>query len=116
MPGEGSRVRTLSIETRGTDTRQRIIEAVWEVLAENGLPGLTVRLVGQKAGIFKKYGITLENFGTAGAGETVQAVISGCVVNGFSQRMTANQSPADLRRFRIPMAESCFILPDQPVK
>jgi AcrR family transcriptional regulator len=51
MPGEGSRVRTLSIETRGTDTRQRIIEAVWEVLAENGLPGLTVRLVGQKAGI-----------------------------------------------------------------
>jgi AcrR family transcriptional regulator len=41
----------LSIERRGTDTRQRIIEAVWEVLAEKGLPGLTVRLVGQKAGI-----------------------------------------------------------------
>lgn len=51
MPGEGSRVRTLSMEKRGTDTRQRIIEAVWEVLVENGLPGLTVRLVGQKAGI-----------------------------------------------------------------
>ena len=34
-------------------------------------------ILGQKAGIFKKYGITLENFGTAGAGETVQAVISG---------------------------------------
>src|SRR5436853_3589045 len=34
-------------------------------------------VLGQKAGIFKKHGITLENFGTAGAGETVQAVISG---------------------------------------
>ena len=44
-------MRTVSAEQRGTDTRQRIIEAVWEVLAENGLPGLTVRLVGQKAGI-----------------------------------------------------------------
>ncbi|MCC6775465.1 MAG: ABC transporter substrate-binding protein [Hyphomicrobiales bacterium] len=34
-------------------------------------------ILGQRAGIFKKQGITLENFGTAGAGETVQAVISG---------------------------------------
>ena len=34
-------------------------------------------ILGQKAGIFKKQGIMLENFGTAGAGETVQAVISG---------------------------------------
>jgi NitT/TauT family transport system substrate-binding protein len=34
-------------------------------------------ILGQKAGIFKKHGITLEIFGTAGAGETVQAVISG---------------------------------------
>ena len=41
----------MNIATRGSGTRQRIIEAVWEVLAEKGLPGLTVRLVGQKAGI-----------------------------------------------------------------
>jgi NitT/TauT family transport system substrate-binding protein len=34
-------------------------------------------ILGEKAGIFKKHGIALENFGTAGAGETVQAVISG---------------------------------------
>ena len=34
-------------------------------------------ILGQKAGIFKKHGLTLEIFGTAGAGETVQAVISG---------------------------------------
>ena len=34
-------------------------------------------ILGQKAGIFKKHGIVNEIFGTAGAGETVQAVISG---------------------------------------
>jgi NitT/TauT family transport system substrate-binding protein len=39
---------------------------------ENQAPTL-----GQEVGIFKKYNLALENFGTAGAGETVQAVISG---------------------------------------
>lgn len=34
-------------------------------------------LLGQDAGIFKKHGLVLENFGTNGAGETLQAVISG---------------------------------------
>lgn len=34
-------------------------------------------ILGQQAGIFKKHGLVLENFGTAGAGETGQAVISG---------------------------------------
>lgn len=38
-------------ELRGNETRQRIIEAVWSVMAENGLSRLTVRLVGQKAGV-----------------------------------------------------------------
>jgi NitT/TauT family transport system substrate-binding protein len=33
--------------------------------------------LGQDAGIFKKHGLVLENVGTAGAGETLQAVISG---------------------------------------
>ncbi|HMJ42874.1 MAG TPA: ABC transporter substrate-binding protein, partial [Pseudolabrys sp.] len=33
--------------------------------------------LGQDAGIFKKHGLVLENVGTAGAGETIQAVISG---------------------------------------
>ncbi|ARQ00619.1 ABC transporter substrate-binding protein [Pseudorhodoplanes sinuspersici] len=33
--------------------------------------------LGMKAGIFQKHGIVLENFGTQGAGETLQAVISG---------------------------------------
>jgi NitT/TauT family transport system substrate-binding protein len=38
---------------------------------ENQAPTL-----GQDAGIFKKHGLVLENFGTAGAGETMQPVIS----------------------------------------
>ena len=33
--------------------------------------------LGMKAGIFQKHGIALETFGTQGAGETMQAVISG---------------------------------------
>ncbi len=39
---------------------------------ENQAPTL-----GQDAGIFKKHGLVLENIGTAGAGETMQPVISG---------------------------------------
>ncbi|HET7191330.1 MAG TPA: ABC transporter substrate-binding protein [Pseudolabrys sp.] len=39
---------------------------------ENQAPTL-----GQDAGIFKKHGLILENTGTQGAGETIQAVISG---------------------------------------
>src|SRR5947199_3860744 len=39
---------------------------------ENQAPTL-----GQDAGIFKKYNLALENVGTEGAGETIQAVISG---------------------------------------
>jgi NitT/TauT family transport system substrate-binding protein len=33
--------------------------------------------LGQDAGIFKKHGLTLDNFGTAGAGETMQPIIAG---------------------------------------
>src|SRR6202521_5306151 len=39
---------------------------------ENQMPSL-----GQDAGIFKKYGLTLDNFGTAGAGENMQPIIAG---------------------------------------
>src|SRR5262249_23261140 len=38
---------------------------------ENQAPTL-----GRDAGIFKKHGLVLENFGTAGAGETLQPIIS----------------------------------------
>lgn len=47
------RRRTTAVVRAGADargdTRQRIIEAVWDVLADRGLPGLTVRLVGERA-------------------------------------------------------------------
>ncbi len=39
---------------------------------ENQMPTL-----GQDAGIFKKHNLVLDNFGTAGAGETLQPIISG---------------------------------------
>src|SRR4051812_16411170 len=39
--------------------------------------------LGQKAGIFKKHGIVLENFGTQGGGETLQAIISGAADIGI---------------------------------
>src|SRR3974377_2257021 len=39
---------------------------------ENQAPTL-----GQEVGIFKKHGLVLETFGTAGAGETLQPIISG---------------------------------------
>jgi NitT/TauT family transport system substrate-binding protein len=39
---------------------------------ENQMPTL-----GQDAGIFKKHGLVLDNFGTAGAGETIQPIIAG---------------------------------------
>ena len=45
---------------------------------ENAAPEL-----GQKAGIFKKHGLTLELLYTQGAGETMQAVISGSVDIGI---------------------------------
>src|SRR3984893_4368572 len=39
---------------------------------QNQMPTL-----GQDAGIFKKHGLVLDNFGTAGAGETMQPIIAG---------------------------------------
>ena len=38
-------------ERRATDTRQRIVEAAWGVIAERGLAGLTTRHVASAAGI-----------------------------------------------------------------
>jgi AcrR family transcriptional regulator len=38
-------------EHRGSDTRQRIVEAAWRVIAERGLAGLTTRRVARAAGV-----------------------------------------------------------------
>ena len=63
-------VALLSLPAAAEDTFKLAIGQInnWE----NQAPTL-----GQDAGIFKKHGLMLESFGTAGAGETVQAVISG---------------------------------------
>ncbi len=44
----------------------------------------SVSEIGQRAGIFKKHGLTLELVYTQGAGETQQAVISGSVDLGIA--------------------------------
>jgi AcrR family transcriptional regulator len=38
-------------EARGAETRQRIVQAAWNVIAERGLASLTTRLVAREAGI-----------------------------------------------------------------
>jgi NitT/TauT family transport system substrate-binding protein len=81
-------------------------------------------VLGQKAGIFKKYGITLENFGTAGAGETVQAVISGSAdfgVNvGLSGVMRAFAKGAPIRVFGANFTGASdiffYVRADSPIK
>jgi AcrR family transcriptional regulator len=42
---------TTAREARGAETRRRIVEAAWHVIAERGLGGLTTRLVAARAGI-----------------------------------------------------------------
>jgi NitT/TauT family transport system substrate-binding protein len=60
----------LAVPARADDTLKIAIGQInnWE----NQMPTL-----GQDAGIFKKYGLVLDNFGTAGAGETMQPIIAG---------------------------------------
>src|SRR5476649_1055537 len=59
---------------------------------ENQAPTL-----GQDAGIFKKHGLVLENVGTAGAGETMQPVISGSADIGAAGVMRAYSKGAPVR-------------------
>src|ERR1700739_4772547 len=63
-------ILTLAQSARAEDSLKIAIGQInnWE----NQAPTL-----GPDAGIFKKYSLNLETFGTAGAGETIQAVISG---------------------------------------
>jgi NitT/TauT family transport system substrate-binding protein len=55
--------------------------------------------LGQRAGIFNRHGLVLENFGTQGGGETLQAVISGAADIGIgigtvgAMRAFANGAP-----------------------
>src|SRR5258708_24829922 len=73
---------------------------------ENQMPTL-----GQDAGIFKKYGLVLDNFGTAGAGGAMQPLIAGRAaigigggvaggVRGFSEEGPGRRLPAPPNRTR----------------
>src|SRR5215217_5090608 len=53
-------------------------------VGQRGLWDTAVSDLGQRAGIFKKHGLTLELLYTQGAGETQQAVIAGSVDIGVA--------------------------------
>ncbi len=81
-------------------------------------------LIGQEAGIFKKHGIVLENFGTNGAGETLQAVISGSadigIGMGTSGAMRAFVRGAPVRMLAPAFTGSndlyWYVKADSPIK
>ena len=63
----------LALSATPASAQDKIKVAIGQIDAwANQIPTL-----GMQAGIFQKHGIELENFGTQGAGETLQAVISG---------------------------------------
>jgi len=69
----GFAVLLASATASATLAQDRLKLAIGQIDAwSNQVPTL-----GMHAGIFQKHGIVLENFGTQGAGETIQAVISG---------------------------------------
>jgi NitT/TauT family transport system substrate-binding protein len=69
----GFAVLLASVTASPTFAQDKLKLAIGQIDAwSNQVPTL-----GMHAGIFQKHGIVLENFGTQGAGETIQAVISG---------------------------------------
>lgn len=80
--------------------------------------------LGMQAGIFQKHGIELENFGTQGAGETLQAVISGSAEIGIgigtSGAMRAFARGAPVRVIAAAYAgtgdQYWYVKPDSPLK
>jgi NitT/TauT family transport system substrate-binding protein len=80
--------------------------------------------LGMQAGIFQKHGIVLENFGTQGAGETLQAVISGSadigIGIGTSGAMRAFVRGAPIRVIAAAYAgtgdQYWYVKPDSPLK
>jgi NitT/TauT family transport system substrate-binding protein len=86
---------------------------------ENQAPTL-----GQEAGIFKKHGLVLETFGTAGAGETLQPIISGSadigIGVGVAGVMRAFASGAPVRILAPSFTGSTdlywYVKADSPIK
>ena len=90
MPLVGFALLLASVTASPTFGQDRLKLAVGQIDAwSNQVPTL-----GEYAGIFQKHGIALENFGTQGAGETIQAVISGSADIGIGVGM-----PGAMRAF-----------------
>ncbi len=75
---------TLAIVLGATQAQVQAQETVKLAVGQRGNWDTSVSEIGQRAGIFKKYGLVLEIVYTQGAGETQQAVISGSVDIGVA--------------------------------
>lgn len=93
-------------------------------VGQRGLWDTSISEVGQRAGIFKKHGLTLEILYTQGAGETQQVVISGAVdlgvATGIMGTLSAYSKGAPVR---IISAETTgagdlywYVKADSPIK
>ena len=118
-------LRTLALvlslaASTGAAAQDRLKVAIGQIDAwANQMPTL-----GMQAGIFQKHGIMLENFGTQGAGETLQAVISGSadigIGIGTSGAMRAFTRGAPIRVLAAAYAgtgdQYWYVKPDSPLK
>jgi NitT/TauT family transport system substrate-binding protein len=113
-------VATLTLTTSAAFSDDTLKLAV----GQRGLWDTSVSEVGQRAGIFKKHGLTLEILYTQGAGETQQAVISGAVdigvAGGIMGALSAYSKGAPVR---IISAETTgagdlywYVKADSPIK
>jgi NitT/TauT family transport system substrate-binding protein len=108
------------VAATGAAAQDRLKVAIGQIDAwANQMPTL-----GMQAGIFQKHGIVLENFGTQGAGETLQAVISGSadigIGIGTSGAMRAFTRGAPIRVIAAAYAgtgdQYWYVKPDSPLK
>lgn len=110
----------LALAANAASAQDKIKVAIGQIDAwANQIPTL-----GMQAGIFQKHGIELENFGTQGAGETLQAVISGSadigIGIGTSGAMRAFVRGAPVRVIAAAYAgtgdQYWYVKPDSPLK
>ena len=111
---------SLALAATSASAADKIKVAIGQIDAwANQIPTL-----GMQAGIFQKHGIELENFGTQGAGETLQAVISGSadigIGIGTSGAMRAFVRGAPIRVIAAAYAgtgdQYWYVKPDSPLK
>ncbi len=111
---------SLAFASTPASAQDRIKVAIGQIDAwANQIPTL-----GMQAGIFQKHGIELENFGTQGAGETLQAVISGSadigIGIGTSGAMRAFVRGAPIRVIAAAYAgtgdQYWYVKPESPLK